>query len=61
MHTIHEDRSTSYTNMDDISNELKESKKIFKTFGWPMLDVTRKSVEEVAASVIKIFDIKNSK
>ena len=61
MHTMHENRSTSYTNMDDINNELEESKKIFKKFGWPMLDVTRKSVEEVAASVIKIFDIENSK
>ena len=44
-----------------IINELKDSKKIFKKYNWPTIDVTRKSVEETAASIIKIFDILNSK
>ena len=38
-------------------NELENSKKLFKKYNWPIIDVTRKSVEETAASVIKIFDI----
>jgi len=37
------------------------AKKIFKKYNWPIIDVTRKSVEETAASIIKIFDILNSK
>ena len=61
MHLIYEKRSISYTNIDDIISELEESKRIFKKYNWPVLDVTRKSVEEVAASVIKIFDIMNNK
>ena len=36
-------------------------KKIFKKNNWPVIDVTRKSVEETAASIIKILDILNSK
>ena len=36
---------------------MEESKKMFKKYGWPVIDVTRKSVEEIAASVIKIFNI----
>ena len=44
-----------------ILNELENSIKIFKKYNWPIIDVTRKSVEETAASVIKIFDILNSK
>ena len=44
-----------------IINELKNSKKLFKKYNWPILDVTRKSVEETAASIIKILDILNSK
>ena len=35
------------------------SKKLFKENNWPTIDVTRKSVEETAASVIKIYEIKN--
>ena len=32
-------------------------KKIFKKNKWPTIDVTRKSVEETAASIIKIYEI----
>ena len=50
-----------YINKRKIIDELYNSKKIFKKHNWPIIDVTRKSVEETAASVIKIFDILNSK
>ena len=59
--SMHEDRSSEYTNEKKIINELENSKKIFKKYNWPIIDVTRKSVEETAASIIKIFDILNSK
>ena len=55
---MHEDRPVNYTNQTEISNELENSKKIFKKNNWPIIDVTRKSVEETAASVIKIYEIK---
>ena len=45
----------------EILSELEKSKKIFKEYNWPVIDVTRKSVEETAASIIKILDILNSK
>ena len=59
--SMHEDRPSDYTSEKEIFNELETSKKIFKKYNWPIIDVTRKSVEETAASVIKIFDILNSK
>ena len=59
--SMHEDRPGEYTNEEEIINELDTSKKLFKKYNWPIIDVTRKSVEETAASIIKIFDILNSK
>ena len=59
--SIKEDKNTEYTNIDEIRYELENSKKIFKNNRWPTIDVTRKSVEETAASVIKIYEIKNKK
>ena len=59
--SMNEDRPGDYTNEDKILNELENSKKFFKKYNWPMIDVTRKSVEETAASIIKILDILNSK
>ena len=44
-----------------IKNEIELSKKLFQKYNWPTIDVTRKSVEETAASVIKIHDIYISK
>tara|TARA_B110000211_G_scaffold218602_1_gene263587 strand:+ start:497 stop:934 length:438 start_codon:yes stop_codon:yes gene_type:complete len=53
-----EDNIPNYSSLDFIQKELKESKKLFSKYNWPVVDVTRKSVEETAATVIKIFDIK---
>jgi len=59
--SINEDRPGDYTNEKEILNELESSKQLFKRYNWPSIDVTRKSVEETAASIIKILDILNSK
>ncbi len=61
IHSMNEDRPGDYTDEKKILNELENSKKLFKKYNWPVIDVTRKSVEETAASIIKILDILNSK
>ena len=50
--------TSSYTNLENITEEVNNSQKLFKQFNWPIIDVTRKSVEETAASIIKIYEIK---
>ena len=59
--TIKENESTNYTRIETIENELDNSKKTFQKYQWPIIDVTRKSVEETAASVIKIHEIYSNK
>ena len=51
----------NYSDLEFIKDEINNSKKLFKKYRWPMIDVTRKSVEETAASVIKILEIKKRK
>ena len=58
---MNENRPSDYTNEEEVFNELENSKKIFRKYNWPVIDVTRKSVEETAASIIKTLDILNSK
>ncbi len=55
--TIKENENINYTKIETIENELKISKKAFQKYQWPVIDVTRKSVEETAASIIKIQEI----
>ncbi len=50
-----------YTDLDYIKKEVGDSKSLFKRNNWPIIDVTRKSVEETAASILKIIDIKKHK
>jgi len=57
MNSLKETDNTKYTNIDNIQKEIEEAKKTFKKYGWPSIDVTRKSVEETAASIIKIYEI----
>jgi len=57
MNTLHETESTNYTNLEKISKEIKAAKKTFEKYKWPTIDVTRKSVEETAVSIIKIYEI----
>lgn len=57
LRSLRENEKSDYTNLKKISDEVKEAKKAFKKYKWPVIDVTRKSVEETAASIIKIYEI----
>ena len=47
-------KSDEYTNMESITKEIDEAKKIFGSMGWPIIDTTRRSVEETAAAIMNI-------
>ena len=50
-----------YTDLNYIKKEVNDSKNLFKKNNWPIIDVTRRSVEETAASILKIIEIKKHK
>ena len=57
MNSLRETENIQYTNLENIKKEVLEAKKTFQKYKWPLIDVTRKSVEETAASIIKIYEI----
>ena len=57
MNSLKETQNKSYTDLDKIRKEVENAKNAFKKYKWPTIDVTRKSVEETAASIIKIYEI----
>ena len=61
MNSINDNKNRDYIDLEKIKKEVEEAKNIFKKYKWPTIDVTRKSVEETAASVIKIHEIYFSK
>jgi [pyruvate, water dikinase]-phosphate phosphotransferase / [pyruvate, water dikinase] kinase len=57
MNSLKETENKNYTSIENIKKEVVNAKKTFQKYGWPYIDVTRKSVEEAAASIIKIHEI----
>ena len=57
MNSLKETENKSYTDLEKIKKEVDDAKKTFIKYKWPSIDVTRKSVEETAASIIKIYEI----
>ena len=61
INSLKKTKSQDYTNLDKIKKEVEDSKNTFRRYKWPTIDVTRKSVEETAASIIKIYEIFSNK
>ena len=61
LNSLREKENVEYIDINKIKKEVEDSKKVFQKNQWPTIDITRKSVEETAASVIKIYEIKNKK
>ena len=57
MNSLKETENKSYISLEQIKKEVDQAKNTFRKYKWPMIDVTRKSVEETAASIIKIHEI----
>ena len=57
MNSLKETENKTYTDLENIKKEIIEARNAFKKYKWPIIDVTRKSVEETAASIIKIHEI----
>ena len=53
MRSIKEDGETDYTNLDAVSDEITAARRLFAERAWPVIDVTRRSVEETATNIIQ--------
>ena len=59
--SLKDKKNQDYTNLEKIKKEVEDAKNTFRKYKWPTIDVTRKSVEETAASIIKIYEIFSNK
>ena len=50
---MNQDATTDYVNEEKVRDEIDSSKKMFRSRGWPVIDITRRSVEETATLIIQ--------
>lgn len=52
---LQETRDTSYVEEDAVRQEMLQAMRIFERYQWPVIDVTRRSVEETAAAILNLL------
>ena len=49
------DENTDYVNLEMVSKEISEARRLFAKHDWPVINVSRKSIEETAATVLQLY------
>lgn len=52
---MHEKQDTDYTDPELVMAEVTAARRLYQQQGWPILDVTRRSIEETAAAIIQLY------
>jgi regulator of PEP synthase PpsR (kinase-PPPase family) len=53
--SLKESRDTAYTDMEAVREEVVQARRLYERQGWPVIDVTRRSVEETAAAILNLL------
>ena len=53
---LREERESSYIDIEAVRAEIVRARRMFESYGWPVIDVTRRSVEETAAAIINVIN-----
>lgn len=55
LQSLKQEQDTNYVEMEQLQKEVAESRKLFNKNKWPVIDVTKRSVEETAATILQYF------
>jgi regulator of PEP synthase PpsR (kinase-PPPase family) len=53
LQSLNHEKDMNYVDMEILQNEVAEARKLFNKYKWPVIDVTKRSVEETAATIIQ--------
>ncbi len=53
---MNEQKASGYADLDAIREEIAEARRLFVRHNWPVIDVTRRSIEETAATIIQLYN-----
>jgi regulator of PEP synthase PpsR (kinase-PPPase family) len=52
---LNEHRESTYVETDAVREEIVKARRMFERHHWPVIDVTRRSIEETAAAVVNLL------
>lgn len=58
---LHETGETDYINQDAVEEEIMQARRLYTKRGWPVIDVSRRSIEETSAEILILLNKKRIK
>ena len=52
---LNQEPETEYVDIENVKAEIAEARKLFSRHAWPVIDVTRRSIEETAAAIFQLY------
>jgi regulator of PEP synthase PpsR (kinase-PPPase family) len=52
--------NTDYVDKDSVADEMAKARRLFSRHDWPVIDVTRRSIEEAAATIIEWYNARKA-
>ena len=52
---LNQEPKTAYVDIENVKSEIAEARKLFSKYTWPVIDVTRRSIEETAAAIFQLY------
>lgn len=53
LQSLKQENDTNYVDMENLQEEVAEARKLYNKYKWPVIDVTKRSVEETAATIMQ--------
>lgn len=53
--SLNQKEETDYVDLERVKEEVTEARRLFTRYGWPVIDVTRRSIEETAAAILNLY------
>ena len=54
--SLNEGTETAYVDEEKVEKEVQFARRMFADNGWPVIDVTRRSIEETAAAIMRLYN-----
>lgn len=53
---LDQDEGTDYVDLEKVSQEINDARRLYTKNNWPVINVSRKSIEETAATIIQLYN-----
>ena len=53
---LNQEEEADYAQFEKVKEEVQQARRLFSRLGWPVVDVTRRSIEEASAAIIQLYE-----